>query len=68
MKPTKFTAKEKKMSQEKRKKRGGEIAKSKSQDCCVRHVIQLTYAAMVDKLIQQEKVNHCNGCAIQHPS
>ena len=32
------------------------------------HVIQLTYAAMVDKLIQQEKLNHCHGCAIQHPS
>ena len=32
------------------------------------HVFQLTYAAMVDKLIQQEKLNHCNGCAIQHPS
>ena len=31
------------------------------------HVIQLTYAAMVDKLIQQEKLNHCHGCAIQHP-
>ena len=32
------------------------------------HVIQLAYAAMVDKLIQQEKLNHCHGCAIQHPS
>ena len=32
------------------------------------HVFQLTYAALVDKLIQQEKLNHCNGCAIQHPS
>ena len=28
------------------------------------HVFQLTYAAMVDKLIQQEKLNPCRGCAI----
>ena len=32
------------------------------------HVFQLTYAAFIDKLIQQEKLNHCDGCAIQHPS
>ena len=32
------------------------------------HVFQLTYAAMVDKLIQQENLNHCLGCAIPHPS
>ena len=32
------------------------------------NVFQLTYAALVDKLIQQEKLNHCDGCAIQHPS
>ena len=32
------------------------------------HVFQLTYAAKVDKLIQQEKLNRCHGCAIQHPS
>ena len=31
-------------------------------------VFQLTYVALVDKLIQQEKLNHCDGCAIQHPS
>ena len=35
MKPTKCPAREKKMRQEKRKKRRGEKAKSKSQDCCV---------------------------------
>ena len=35
MKPTKCPAREKKMRQEKQKKRGGEKAKSKSQDCCV---------------------------------
>ena len=35
MKPTECPAREKKMRQEKRKKRGEEKAKSKSQDCCV---------------------------------
>ena len=35
MKPSKCPAREKKMRQEKRKKGGGEKAKSKSQDCCV---------------------------------
>ena len=32
------------------------------------HVFQLTYAAFFDKLVQEEKVNRCQGCAIQHPS
>ena len=32
------------------------------------HVFQLTYAATVDKLIQEEKLNRCHGSAIQHPS
>ena len=35
MKPTKCPARKNKMRQEKRKMRGGEKAKSKSQDCCV---------------------------------
>ena len=35
MKPSKSPAKERKMWQEKRKKRGGDKAKSKSQDCYV---------------------------------
>ncbi|KAJ7358645.1 hypothetical protein OS493_022078 [Desmophyllum pertusum] len=34
----------------------------------VGHVFQLTYAAMCDKLIQEEKLNRCNGCTIHHPS
>ena len=34
----------------------------------VSHVFQLTYATIFDALIQQEKVNRCNGCAIHHPS
>ena len=32
------------------------------------HVFQLTYAAFFDKLVQEEKVNRCLGCAIQHHS
>ena len=32
------------------------------------HVFQLTYAAICDKLIQEANVNHCDGCAIHHPS
>ena len=31
------------------------------------HIFQLTYANMVDELIHGEKLNHCYGCAIQHP-
>ena len=34
----------------------------------ISHEFQLTYAALIDKLIQQEKLNRCHGCAIQHPS
>ena len=34
----------------------------------VGHVFQLTYAALFDVLIQEEKLNRCNGCAIHHPS
>lgn len=32
------------------------------------HVFQLTYAAIFDSLIQEEKVRRCNGCDIHHPS
>ena len=32
------------------------------------HIFQLTYVNMVDELIQEEKLNRCHGCAIQHPS
>ena len=35
MKPTKCPARGKKNEREKRKKRGGEKGKSKSQDCCI---------------------------------
>ena len=34
----------------------------------VSHVFQLSYATIFDALIQQERVNRCNGCAIHHPS
>ena len=34
----------------------------------VGHVFQLTYAAVFDKLIHQEKVNRCHSCTIDHPS
>ena len=34
----------------------------------INHILQLTYANMVDELIQEEKLNCCHGCAIQHPS
>ena len=32
------------------------------------HVFQLTYAAVFDELIHQEKVNRCHGCKIHHPN
>ena len=31
----------------------------------IERVFQLTYATMVGKLIQQKKLNHCHGCAVQ---
>ena len=34
----------------------------------VSNVFQLTYAAILDSLIQEAKVNRCCGCAIDHPS
>ena len=34
----------------------------------INHIFQLTYANMADELIQEEKLNCCHGCAIQHPS
>ena len=34
----------------------------------VGHTFQLTYAALLDSLIQEEKLNRYNGCAINHPS
>ena len=34
----------------------------------VGHVFQLAFADVCDELIQQEKCEHCRGCAINHPS
>ena len=31
-------------------------------------MFQLTYDAFFDKHVQEEKVNRCHGCTIQHPS
>ena len=31
-------------------------------------MFQLSYANMVDELIQDEKLNRCYGCTIQHPN
>ena len=36
--------------------------------CFIGHLFHLTYAPMLDMFICKEKVNRCNGCAIQHPS
>ena len=32
------------------------------------HVFQLTYAALIDKLIQQKKLNRFNGCSKRQPN
>ena len=32
------------------------------------HAFQLTYAALIDKLIQQEKLNRFNGCCKRQPN
>ena len=32
------------------------------------HIFLLTYANMVDEFVQEEKLNRCHGCVIQHPS
>jgi len=34
----------------------------------VARVLQLTYTAILDRLIQEEKLNGCHGSVIQHPS
>ena len=36
--------------------------------CIISHVLQLTFSAVFDILICEEKVNRCDGCAIYHPS
>ena len=34
----------------------------------ISHMFQQTYANMVNEVIQQEKLNRCYGCTIQHPN
>ena len=50
-KPTKCPAREKKMRQEKRKNRGGEKAKIKSQDCCVTFKPQIGKTSYLEILL-----------------
>ena len=45
-----------------------ELIQRKKVATIIGHVSQLTYAAFYDKLVQEEKVNRCQGYAIQHPS
>ena len=71
MKPTKCPAREKKMRQEKRKKKGGEKAKSKSQDCCVtfkpKNYLEILLSAhartsQADILHLDQKATKCTTC------
>ena len=45
-----------------------EVEKSKKVATIIGHEFQLTYAAFFNKLVQEEKVNRCHGCTIQHAS
>ena len=71
MKPTKYPAREKKMRQEKRKKRVGEKAKSKSQDCFVtfkpKNYLEILLSAhartsQADVLHLDQKAAKCTTC------
>ena len=67
MKPTKCPARENKKRQEKRKKRGGEKAKSKSQDCCVTFKFEILLSAhartsQADILHLDQKAVKCTTC------
>ena len=67
MKPTKCPAREKKMRQEKRKKKGGEKAKSKSQDCCVTFKPEILLSvhartSQADILHLDQKATKCATC------
>ena len=57
MKPTKCPAREKKMRQEKRKKRGGEKVKSNSQDCCVTFKPQNYHKSLLSAHAQTSRAN-----------
>ena len=71
MKPTKCPAREKKMRQENRKKRGGEKAKSESHDCYVtfkpKNYLQILLSArgrtlQADILHLYQKAVKCTTC------
>ena len=71
MKPTTCLAREKKMRHEKRKKKGGEKAKSKSQDCCVtfkpKNYLEILVSAhagtsQADILNLEQKAAKCTTC------
>ena len=59
-------SKRKKMRQEKRKKRAGEKAKSKSQDCCVtfkpKNYLEILLSAHADILQLDQKAAKCTTC------
>ena len=63
MNPTKCPAREKKMRQEKRKNRGGEEAKSTSQDCCVEILLSAhARTSQADILYLDQKTAKCTTC------
>ena len=67
MKPTKCPAREKKMRQEERKKKGGEKAKSKSQHGCVTFKPEILLSAhartsQADILHVDQKAANCTTC------
>ena len=73
MKPTKCPAREKKMRQEKRKNRGGEKGKSKSQDSCVtfkpKNSLEILLSAhartlQADILHLDQKAVKCTTCKL----
>ena len=71
MKPTKWTAEGKKMRQEKRKKMGGEKAKSKSKDCYItfkpqnfKYILLSAHAwtLQANSLYVDQKAAECTTC------
>ena len=67
MKPTKCPAREKKMRQEKRRKKEGEKAKSKSQDCFLR-MPELRNLRFCIWIIRPQSVRPVNGFVVSFSS
>ena len=67
MKPTRGPARGEKMRQEKQKKRGGEKAKSKSEDCCVtfkpKNYLEILFSAHAQTL--QDNILHLDHKAVK---